>query len=120
MIGALQQAVTGASSTPSVELSVFITPGSGAYASSNGSYTTPFFTSNPTGGVEPYSYEWSSDDDDVDILTPENDKTRVRISGYNNIKLYIITCKVTDNNGNFATANAGGSITFGRGEDVRP
>lgn len=117
MIGALQQAIS-ASAGGEPELSIFVTPSRGNYTSTNGSYTTPSFTVNVTGGTPPYTYLWESTD--AEILSPESDKTRVRLTGYNEIKIYQVSCTVTDSELNTANSNAAGSIEFGTGEAIRP
>ena len=121
MIGVLQQAVglsVGGGEPPALE--VFITPSRGSYTSSNGSYTTPVFTANVSGGTEPYSYLWEAIEGNAEILSPTDAKTRVRISGYNNIEVYAIRCTITDDAANVVSAEAAGVINFGTTEGLQP
>lgn len=120
MIGALQQATSGAGAAPVVTLDAFIAPSRGNYQSSNGSYTTPVFTANVSGGTEPYSYLWESVEGGVEILSPTEDKTRVRISGYNEVKVYVIRCTITDDAADTASADASGVIDFETIRGINP
>ena len=122
MIGALQQAITstGGGEPPTNDLSMFITPSRGEYTSTNGSYTTPFYTANVSGGTEPYTFAWSSPELNVSLLTPSDDKTRARISGYNEFQIFQVTCTVTDAESNSVSSTAVTTITFGTGEAILP
>ena len=113
MIGALQQVVSSASEPPPPEFSAFITPSNAVYQSSNGSYTTPSFEANVTGGAEPFTYEWSVTDGNATIVTPDSNKTRFTLSGYNTIKFSIVNCKITDNDANEINAESSVTVQFG-------
>lgn len=108
MIGILQQAVTTSGGGGPVTFESFITPSLLAREASNGSYTTPLFTMNVTGGVSPYSYVWEVANGDGTLTQTSGGTTRVTLSGYNNIKTCTLRCTATDD----AAATSSDEITI--------
>lgn len=99
--------------TPPAEYGVFITPGSLVKQTSNGSYTSPNFIANVTGGVGPFEYSWSSDD--LTVISPDESITKISASGFNEEVFGLLTINIIDTgNGNApATASAQIDILFG-------
>lgn len=99
--------------TPPAEYGVFITPDSLVKQTSNGSYTSPNFTANVTGGVGPFEYSWSSDD--LTVTAPDEQVTKISASGFNSEVFGLLTINIIDTgNGNApATASASIDILFG-------
>lgn len=90
------------------DLKVSISPDNFGGGSSNGSYTTPFFKSTVTDGVGPFTYAWSFDAGSVN--TPSNAKTRLTLSGYNELKQGVLNLTVTDTGDSNKTASASADV----------
>lgn len=97
------------------DLAVFVSPDNISTTTSNGSYTSPNITATVSGGVAPYSYSWSSNTADLNISNPSSKVTRVSASGYNDIVVGLLTCRVTDDNGSEVSASCRIAITFSNG-----
>lgn len=112
-LGAAKTALSSNPVIPTPSYGVFITPEELQSVTSNGSYTSPSFTANVTGGVGPFEYSWSSDD--LTVTSPTSEVTRIQASGFNQEKFGLLTLNVTDaGNGNaIASASAEINIFFG-------
>tara|TARA_R110002033_G_C3897243_1_gene239809 strand:- start:36000 stop:36353 length:354 start_codon:yes stop_codon:yes gene_type:complete len=103
----------GFQSPPSApDITVSITPDSFFAVSSNGSYTTPFFKSIVSNGVGPFTYSWSFDAGNINAQGSE--KTRLTMSGYNELQQGVLRLTVTDtgDSNKTATASANVLVTF--------
>lgn len=113
MIGAanlIKAQIDGGSQPPAPgELKSSITPDNINIVSANGSWTSPRLVCTASGGVSPYSYEWSSTNGTV---TPSDSSCRVRLSGYNSIANAVVKCIITDNNGDSVESTATISVNF--------
>jgi hypothetical protein len=108
MLGIAKGAGGYQSPAPPTDVAVSITPQDFNVASSNGSYTTPFFKSSVSNGVGPFTYAWTFDDGEV--MSPSSDKTRLVVSGYNTIVQGVLRLTVTDTGDSNKTATASTSV----------
>lgn len=82
--------------TPAPEYGAFISPGSPfERGASRGSYTSPFFTANVTGGVGPFEYEWDASAG-ITVNTPTANRTTFTTSGFNEEVPGTLSVTVTD------------------------
>ena len=109
MLGIAKGAGGFQSPPPATDVKVSISPSSLATVSTNGSYTTPFFKSNVSNGVGPFTYAWTFDNGAV--LTPTNEKTRLTMSGYNTQAQGVLRLTVTDTGDSNKTSSASASVT---------
>lgn len=93
-------------------LNGFITPNQITQNVSNGSWTSPQLTMNPSGGVPPYTYEWTATNG-FTVNSPSAQKTSVSKSGFNTIENSTVTCKITDDNLDTFETSALVVVTFG-------
>ena len=110
MLGIAKGAGGFQSPPPPPDVKVSITPQSFTSISTNGSYTTPFFTSSVSNGVGPFTYSWKFDSGSV--LTPNDAKTRVQASGYNSQVEGVLTLTVTDAGDANKTATSTVNVTI--------
>jgi len=113
MKGAAKSLTSIKVSLPPQEFSVFITPSFLNIRGSNGSLTSPTISGSVISGVEPFIYEWSTDNPIFEILSQGEPSTRIRCSGFNAEIPGILTLKVTDNDAN--EVNDVARIIFGFG-----
>lgn len=97
MIGAAKSALNPTSAGGA--LSSYLVPDEFQIATPNGTYTTPYISAYQSGGVSPYSYEWSVVSGDASLVNTSGNKTKIKLSGYNVIKEGYIKCVVTDDLG---------------------
>tara|TARA_R100000544_G_scaffold35380_1_gene22682 strand:- start:679 stop:1026 length:348 start_codon:yes stop_codon:yes gene_type:complete len=107
-LGAAKTALS--TSSPPASYGVFITPGGLVKNTSNGSYTSPNFTANVTGGVGPFEYSWVSNE--VNISSPSESVTNFVTSGFNREVSDSITVTVKDTGAANAEVEATASITI--------
>lgn len=100
MLGAGKAATSVKEVLPPQEFSVFLSPSFLNVRGSNGSLTSPTISSSVTSGVEPFTYEWSTDNPKFEILSQGEASTRVRCSGFNAEIPGNLTLKVTDDDSN--------------------
>ena len=95
------------------EFSASISPSSFFIVSQNGSYTSPYFTANVSGGAGPYEYEWTITG--LAKIVGDGEKVKIQAGGYNSEAEGSLSLKVTDTgNGNAElTASSNYSILFG-------
>lgn len=112
MLGIAKGAVGGSAQQPVNDATAFITPSNFATIAANGSYTSPFFNAQVSGGVGPFTYSWSSTIGN--ILSETASKTRIVVSGYNTEVFGEISVTVTDtgNSNKQATANTTFRVYF--------
>lgn len=109
MLGIAKGAGSKASQSPvKTDATVFVTPKDFLTITPNGSYTTPYFSAQVSGGVGPFTYSWESTDGG--ILAETDSKTRIVFSGYNREVFGEISVTVTDT-GN-SNKQAAASTTF--------
>lgn len=88
-----------------------------SYISENagyGSYTTPIIEVFPSGGLSPYTYQWSVTGN-MTVTNPMDKKTRVATGGYNEVVEGVLTCVVTDSALATKTINIDIEIIFSGG-----
>lgn len=101
---------SGAVPTPPA-FNVFISPSSYDNSVNKGSFTTPTFTANVTGGTGPFDYQWTCTSGTV--LSPTSQSTKVTLSGYNITRNETLTMTVTDATLAEAVGTASIIIEFG-------
>jgi hypothetical protein len=108
----------GAAKTQSAGVLIILTytvnlnPGNLISTSTGGSRTSSRMFSEVVGGVGPYEYLWTIDNEDITINTPTADSTTFTASGFNEIITGIATLTVTDlGNGSLESAK-NAAITF--------
>lgn len=84
------------SPTISAEYSAFASPNSLVVSSGSGAATTPYCTCTVTGGVGPFTYEWTAEDSDIKISDEDSDTTRFTLSGYSGSVFSQATVTVKD------------------------
>lgn len=94
-----------------VALDAFISPNNYEATTSNGSYTTPFFTGSAIGGTAPYTYAWVISRGSV--ASPTNNKTTFTVSGNRTEVMATATLTVTDDVGAVVTETVSILIQFG-------
>lgn len=99
------------------DLSASISPPKVSVTTSNGAYTSPYYTVsyfNAVGSVD-ISWEVSGDIGPASIVGDANgERIRVSAFGNNNTAFIVVKCSVKDDNGE-ATAGASLNINFGNG-----
>lgn len=118
MLGIAKGAGGFQAAPPPSDVKATITPAYLSTTTSNGSYTTPFFTASVSNGVGPFTYQWEFQEGTV--LTPADIKTRLQVSGYNSDVFGVLRLTVTDTGDSNKTSEAVASVAvlFGA-EDFR-
>jgi len=108
MLGAARGAGGYRSPAPTPDVIASISPSYLVWSTTNGSYTTPFFSANVSNGVGPYTYNWEIDNGAV--VDPSSEKTKFIISGYNRTIFATATLTVTDTGDSNKKSISGASI----------
>lgn len=104
--------LTAVTPTPvAVPLSVFLTPSSLSTSSTNGTYITPTFTANVSGGVKPYSYNWQVYGE-FSLHSESGNTAKAKASGYDAYDTGTIVCIVTDDDSNIVAGSASLAVSF--------
>ena len=105
MFGVGKIAIAGA--PPGAEYGASCSPSNISAQVNTGSYTSPFVSCNVVAGVGPFTFSWQVLGGILfaDILTPDEQQTRVSTSGFNSERVFTIECTVTD------TGNANATVT---------
>ena len=106
-------AAAGSASSPHANPEVYLSPDTLFKETSNGAYLSPLITAFTSGGTKPYTYAWESNDGDFTLSPETGSETRFSVSGFNERKTATITCTVTDDLMNEASAEINAAIFFG-------